>query len=72
MRVQNERNGSVRPGVVVVTGFDPTGGTVDIHLRHEVLTSNETISTIGRGARSLENGAPPQNLTLPLRNPIQT
>jgi hypothetical protein len=56
MRVQNERNRGVRTGVVVVTGFDPTGRTVDIHLRHEVLTSNDTISTIGRGARSLDNG----------------
>jgi hypothetical protein len=56
MRVQNERNRGVRTGVVVVTGFDPTGRTVDIHLRHEVLTSNETISTMGRGVRSLENG----------------
>ena len=33
--VEDERDGSVRPALVVVAGLDPSGGTADIHFRHE-------------------------------------
>ena len=74
MRVQNERNRGVRAGVVMVAGLDPAGRTADIHLRHEALDLERRFRRLGRGAGSLGNGGatpPPQNLTLPLRNPIQ-
>ena len=55
--MQNERNRGVRTGVVVVAGLDPTGRTVDIHFRHELLTSIQ-IWMIGRCHGAFERMAP--------------
>jgi hypothetical protein len=72
MRVQNERNRSIGAGVMVVAGLDPACRTADIHLGHEILTSNDVYDARERGSQiwGYCGRAAAANLTLPLKKPI--
>ena len=73
MRVQNERNRRVGAGIVMVAGLDPAGWTADIHFRHEDFDLERRFRCWEEGLEvlAMAGHAAAQNLTLPLRKPIQ-
>jgi hypothetical protein len=41
--MKDERHGSVRSALMMITGLDPSGGTADIHFRHGWLASTRCV-----------------------------